>query len=86
MLQAPIAFAMDTIALATPLGTTNIKMNNKRVLSTPFEMTFLNFAKASTLASTPSSTPRFSTSILGYGVLASSNCGQINLRCRCKTL
>ncbi len=53
MLQAPIAFAMDTLALATPLRTTNIKMNNKRVLSTTFDMSSLIFARASTFASTP---------------------------------
>jgi hypothetical protein len=86
VLQAPIAFAMDTLALATPLGTTNIKMNNKRVLSTTFDVSSLIFARASTLASTPLSTPsRFSTSILGYGVLFSFNFGQINLQCRCRT-
>jgi hypothetical protein len=55
-------------------------MNNRRVLSTTFEVTSLVFVKASTSASTPSSIPsRFAISILGYGVLVGSNCGQINL-------
>jgi len=59
-------------------------MNNRRVFGLfnvlPSPQPSLVSARASTSASTPSSTPsRFATSILGYGVLVGSNCGQVNL-------